>query len=107
MWKTYVKELNASELVKLVYDNVGGENLNSSSSTSILPAHFLVLLDERLRTMYESMTMFRGKSIFLVGDFLQLPVTAGRDLYQVMYNSVGSNDVKACSLFGKFPVVEI
>jgi hypothetical protein len=50
---------------------------------SMLSAQFLVLFDTRLRSMYTSDLTFEGISILLIGDFIQLPVTTGRDLWSV------------------------
>ncbi len=47
---------------------------------SMLSAQFLVLLDTRLGSMYKSDQTFGGISILLIGDFIQLLVTTGRDL---------------------------
>ncbi len=38
-------------------------------------------------------------AILLIGDFIQLPVTTGRDLWSVMYGTVSGNDGTACELF--------
>ncbi len=42
--------------------------------------------------MYNSDQTFGGISILLIGDFIQLPVTTGRDLWSVMYVTVSGND---------------
>ncbi len=71
---------------------------------SMLSAQFLVLLDPRLRSMYKSDQLFWGISILLIGDFIQLPVTSGRDHGSVMYGTVSGNDGTACNLFQQFCV---
>jgi hypothetical protein len=71
---------------------------------SMLSAQFLFLLDTRLRSMYNSDQTFGGISILLIGYFIQLPVTTGRDLWSVMYGTVSGKDGTACNLFQKFPV---
>ncbi len=73
----------------------------------MLSAQFLVLLDTRLRSMYNSDQTFGGKSILLIGDFIQLPITTGRDLWSVMYGTVSGNDGNACNLFQKLCVKEL
>jgi hypothetical protein len=61
---------------------------------SMLSTQFLVLLDTRLQSIYNSDQTFGGISILLIGDFIQLPVTTGCDLWlwSIMYGSVGGND---------------
>ncbi len=66
---------------------------------SMLSAQFLVLLDTRLRSMYNSDLTFGGISTLLIGDFIQLPVTTGRDLWSVMYGTVSGNIGTARNLF--------
>ncbi len=43
----------------------------------------------------------------MIGDFIQLPVTTGRDLWSVMYGTVNGNDGTACNLFQQFCVKEL
>ncbi len=50
---------------------------------------------------------FGGISILLIGDFIQLPVTTGRDLWSVMYGTVSGNDDTAGNLFQQFCVKEL
>ncbi len=57
--------------------------------------------------MYKHDQTFGGISILLIGDFIQLPVTTGRDLWSVMYGTVSSNDGTARNLFQKFCVKEL
>ena len=74
---------------------------------SMLSTQFLVLLDTRLRSMYKSDQTFGGISVLLIGDFIQLPVTTGRDLWSVMYGTVSGNDGTARELFQQFCVKEL
>ncbi len=57
--------------------------------------------------MYNSDQSFGGISILLMGDFIQLPVTAGCDLCSVMYGTVSGNDGSARDLFQQFFVKEL
>jgi hypothetical protein len=57
--------------------------------------------------MYNSDQTFGGISILLIGNFIQLPVTAGRDLWGVMYGTVSGNDGTARNLFQQFCVKEL
>jgi hypothetical protein len=66
---------------------------------SMLSTQFLVLLDTRLQSMYKHDQTFGGISILLTGDFIQLPVTTGHDLWSVMYGAVSGNDGTAHNLF--------
>jgi hypothetical protein len=74
---------------------------------SMLSAQFLVLLDTRLRSMYKSDQTFGGISVLLISDFIQLPVTIGRDLWSVMYGTVSGNDGTAHESFQQFRVKEL
>ncbi|CAN0392627.1 unnamed protein product, partial [Lampetra fluviatilis] len=104
MWKSFVKDLNAGQLVDLIFNVIGGDSLRLViiNEVSMMRAAFLVLLDQHLRSMYNPRVVFGGISILLVGDFIQLPVTCGRDLYRVMYDAVSSEDLMARSLFERF-----
>ncbi len=74
---------------------------------SMLSTQFLVLLDTRLWSMYKHDQTFGGISILLIGDFIQLPVTAGCDLWSVMYGTVSGNDGTARNLFQQFCLKEL
>jgi hypothetical protein len=74
---------------------------------SMLCTQFLVLLDTRLRSMYNSDQTFGGISILLIGDFIQLPVTAGCDLWSGMYGTVSGKDGTARDLFQQFFVKDL
>ncbi len=74
---------------------------------SMLSMQFYVLLDKRLQSMHNSDQTFRGISILLIGDFIQLPVTTGHDLWSVMYGTVSFNNGTACDLFQQFCVKDL
>jgi hypothetical protein len=74
---------------------------------SMFAAKFLVLLDQRLRAMYDATRPFGGIYVLLAGDFLQLPVTAGTDLYRVIYGALMSEYVTSRALMESFRVVEM
>ncbi len=57
--------------------------------------------------MYKPDQTFGGISILLIGDFIQLPVTTGHDLWSVMYGTISGNDDTACNLFQQFCVKEL
>ncbi len=57
--------------------------------------------------MYNHDQSFGGISVLLIGDFTQLPVTTGRDLWSVMYGTVSGNDGTARKLFQQFCVKEL
>ncbi len=57
--------------------------------------------------MYKHDQSFGSISVLLIGDFIQLPVTTGRDLWSVMYGTVSGNDGIARELFQQFPVMEL
>ena len=82
------KSLGGNQLKLVVVDEV-----------SMLSTQSLVVLDTRLRSMYKHDQSFGGISILLIGDFIQLPVTTGRDLWSIMYGTVSGNDGTARELF--------
>ncbi len=90
------KSLGGNQLKLVVVDKV-----------SMLSTQFFVLLDTRLGSMYKHNQSFGSISIFLIGDFIQLPVTTGRDLWSVMYGTVSGNDGTARELFQQFCVMEL
>ncbi len=56
--------------------------------------------------MYNPDGFFGSISILLIGDFIQLPVTTGHDLWSVIYGTVNGNDATAQNLFQQFHVHE-
>ncbi len=57
--------------------------------------------------MYKPDQTFGSISILLIGDFIQLPVTTGHDLWSVMYGTISGNDGTARNLFKQFRVKEM
>ena len=57
--------------------------------------------------MYKPDQTFGGISVLLIGDFIQLPVTTGCDLWSVMYGTVSSNYGTALELFQQVCVKEL
>ena len=57
--------------------------------------------------MYKHDQTFIGISVLLIGDFIQLPVTTGCDLWSVMYGTISGNDGTAHKLFQQFHVKEL
>ncbi len=57
--------------------------------------------------MYKPDQTFGGMSILLIGHFIQLPVTTGRDLWSVMYGTISGNDGTARNLFQQFYVKKL
>ena len=57
--------------------------------------------------MYKPDQTFGGISVLLIGDFIQLPVTTGSDLWSVMYGTISGNDGTAHNLFQQFRVKEL
>jgi hypothetical protein len=98
-------QLSKDELFK----SLGGNQLKmvTVDEVSMLSAQFLVILDTRPRSMYNSDQTFEGISILLIGDFIQLSATTGCDLWSVMYGTVSGKDGTARNLFQQFCVKEL
>jgi hypothetical protein len=104
VFKTWTPSLSAGTAIDEIFKSLGGNQLKMVvvDEVSMLSAQFLVLLDTRLQSMYKSDQTFGGISILLIGDFIQLPTTTGRDLWSVMYGTVSGNDGTARNLFQQF-----
>jgi hypothetical protein len=57
--------------------------------------------------MYNPDILFGGISTLLIGDFIQLLVTTGHNLWSVRYGTVNGNDATARHLFQQFHVHEL
>ncbi len=57
--------------------------------------------------MYDPDGLFGGISILLIGDFIQLLVTTGHNLWSVVYGTVNGYDATAQNLFQQFHVHEM
>ncbi len=101
--------MSASNAIDDIQTALGGNKLKIVvvDEVSMLSTQFLVLLDSRLRAIYKLDVPFGGISILLIGDFVQLPVTSGRDLWSVMYGNVTGNDATARNLFQMFCIHEL
>ena len=109
VFRTWTPSLSAGTAIDEIFKSLGGNQLKMVvvDEVSMLSTQFLVLLDTRLRSMYKSDQTFGGISVLLIGDFIQLPVTTGRDLWSVMYGTVSGNDGTARELFQQFCVKEL
>ncbi len=109
VFETRTPNLSAGTAIDEIFKSLGDNQLKMVvvDEVSMLSAQFLVLLDTRLHSMYKHDQTFGGMSILLIGDFIQLPVTTGRDLWSVMYGTVSGNDGTAHNLFQHFRVKEL
>jgi hypothetical protein len=109
VFRTWTPSLSAGTAIDEIFNSLGGNQLKMVvvDEDFILSAQFFVLLDTRLRSMYNSDQTFGGISILLIGDFIQLPVTTGCDLWSVMYGTVSGNDGTAHNLFQNLCVKEL
>ncbi len=109
VFKTWTPSLSAGTAIDKIFKSFGENQLKMVvvDEVSMLSAQFLVLLDTRLQSMHKPDQTFGGISILLIGDFIQLPVTTGRDLWSVMYGTVSGNDGTARNLFQQFCVREL
>ncbi|KAF4046286.1 PIF1-like helicase [Phytophthora infestans] len=88
-FKTFRKgNLNLGLLRLTLTENVG---LIVIDEASMFCAEFLVLLDQRLWAIYNCDQVFGGRSLLLVGDFLQLEVTGGTPLCKGLYMTTTSD----------------
>jgi hypothetical protein len=94
VFRTWTPSLSAGTAIDEIFKSLGGNQLKivMVDEVSMLSAQLLVLLDTRLQSMCISDQPFGGISILLIGDFIQLPVTTGRDLWSVMYGTVSGYD---------------
>ncbi len=101
--------MSASNAIDEIRTALGGNRLKTVvvDEVSMLSTQFLVLLDSQLRAIYKPGVLFGGISILLIGDFVQLPVTSGRDLWSVMYGNVTGNDATTHNLFQMFCIHEL
>jgi hypothetical protein len=109
VFKTWTPNLSAGTAEDEIFKSLEGNQLKMVvvDEVSMLSAQFLVLLVKRLRSMYKHYQTFGGRSILFICDFIQLPVTTGRDLWSVMYGTVSGNDGTAHNLFQQFCVKEL
>ncbi len=109
VFKIWTPSLSACTAIDEIFKSLGGNQLKIVvlDEVSMLSTQFLVLLDTRLQSMYKSDQTIGGTSTFLIGAFIQLPVTTGRDLWSVMYGTVSGNDGSAHNLFQQFHVKEL
>jgi hypothetical protein len=109
VFKTWTPSLSAGTAIDEIFKSLGGNQLKMVvvDEVSMLSTQFLILLDTRLQSMYKPDQTFEGISILLIGDFIQLPVTTGRDLWSVMYGTVSGSDGSARNLFQQFHVKEL
>ncbi len=109
VFRTWTPNLSAGSAIDEMFKSLGGNQLKMVvvDEVSMLSAQFLVLLDTRLQSMYNSDQKFGVISILLIGDFIQLPVTTGCDFLSVMYGTVSGNNGTACDLFQQFCVKKL
>ncbi len=109
VFRTGMPSLSASTAIDDIFKSLGGNQLKIVvvDEVSMLNTKFLVLLDTRLQSMYKPDRLFGGISILLIGDFIHLPVTTGRNLRSVMYGTVNGNDATVQNLFQQFHVHEL
>jgi hypothetical protein len=105
----WTPSLSAGTAIDEIFKSLEGNQLKMvlADEVSMLSTKFLVLLDTRLRSMYKHDQTFGGISILLIGDFIQLPVKTGCDLWSVMYGTVSGNDGTARNPFQQFHVKEL
>jgi hypothetical protein len=108
-FKAWQSSLSASHVINDIATDLHGNKLKAVmiDEVSMFTAEFLVLLNDRLRSIYDPMKPFGGISIILSGDFIQLPATGGTDLWAVMYGHVKGELATARELFSRFFVLNM
>ena len=101
------KELSMDDIskLKITFDETVG--LIIVDEVSMFSAQHFNLMDHRLRTIYDNNKPFGGISIILSGDFLQIEVPRGRELYRVMYVPRDEEERKTRDLFAKFKFFDL
>ncbi len=101
VFRTWTPCLSARTAIDDIFKYLGGNQLKivMVDKVSMLNTKFLVLLDTQLQSMYNLSILFGGISILLIGDFIQLPVINGRNLWIVMYGTVNGNNATLQNLF--------
>ena len=109
VFRTWMPSLSASTAIDDIFKSLGGNQLKIVvvDEVSVLNNKFLILQDTQLQSMYNPGILFGGISILLIGDFIQLPVTTGCDLWSVIYGTVNGNNATAQNLFQQFHVHEL
>ncbi len=109
VFKTWTPSLSAGTAKDEIFKSLRGNQLKMVvvDEVSMLSAQFLLLLDTRLQSMYKPDQTFGGISVLLIGDFIQLPVATGHDLWSVMYGTVSGNDGTAHNLYQQVHVKEL
>ena len=109
MFKPKLTGLSAGEAIDKMKEQLGGDKLRLVvvDEVSMLEAQFLILLDHRLKAMYNPTKMFGGIQVLLLGDFLQLPSVAGTPLFRAMYSHLKTDESPARALFANFKVVSL
>jgi hypothetical protein len=101
VFKTWMPSLSAATAIDVIIKSLGGNRLKIVvvDEVSMLGAKFIVLLDTGLQSMYDPDKPLGRISILFIGDFVQLPVTTGHDLWNVMNGIVSGNNANAQNLF--------
>ncbi len=109
VFRTWMPSLNASTAIDDIFKSLGGNRVKIVvvDEVSVLNTKFLVLLDTWLWSMYNLYGLFGCISILLIGDFIQLLVTTGHNLWSVMYGTVKGDDGTAPNLFQQCHVHEL
>ena len=73
---------------------------------SMIPSHFVVMMDEKLRQIYDHTKIIGRKDMLLSGDFLQMK-PFGTVIYNSLYVVVTTRDVNCRRLTSEFEVFRI
>ena len=109
VFRVATTDLNASTIIDDIRRELGGDRLKVVviDEVSMLDSKYLVLLHNRLASMYDPTKIFGGISILILGDFIQLPPVHGTSLYRTLYSNVNPENAQVRALFQKFRVIEL
>ena len=74
---------------------------------SMIGAEYLILLDSRLKLIYDANNSFREKYMLLSKDYLQMVSIFGMLLYYAIYLTTTNNKTSTQNLFSTFKVFHI
>ena len=102
-FKVKSKDVTQEQMKNVFTENV---ELIIVDEVSMIPSDFIVMMDRKLRQVYDSSMMFGEEHILLSGDFLQMkPI--GTSICKSLCLCMSNTDVNCRSLISSFKVFHI